>query len=325
MLPSTSIPVLAADVIPVMLEPLIVKVPLLLTEPVLVMRTPPTPAFKLSANKPKLEAAPLVVNAPLTMMLRIALKSVAEVKFNVPNVKSVPLPCSVMLPAPTIGEALNATPPPTVNVPPEPVPVFNTPLSINAVILFGLAALALIEPPLVLIPALMVRTRAELSGVNVVKLTLPPVVEIKPEVVKAPVFVTATLPVPLLCVIPVTVNVLAVLVNEISPLVAFVAFKLLTVLAPFNVVPPIELVVNKFVLIAPVCVIAPFAFNDKLPPIEDAPTTSAVLFVKAASLAPVLLSDTAPTKLLLVPFVDKLIVFAPALIFDVPATAIAAD
>jgi hypothetical protein len=219
-------------------------VPAELIEPVPVTTTPPTPRLPLSATKPKLEATPVVVNAPFTIMLRFTERVVAEEKFTVPKVKSKPLPCSVILPGPTTGDAFNAVPPPMVNTPPVPVPEFKTLLTTNAVMLFGFAAEAEIAPPFELIAPLIVKTRAVESGVNVLSITPPPAVLIAPVIVVVPVLVILTAPVPLLCVTLLTTKLFEVFVKLIAPLVAFVAAKLETVLAPFNVVPPTELVVN---------------------------------------------------------------------------------
>jgi hypothetical protein len=62
---STSTPaVVSAPGTCAIFEPLIVNVPLLFMDPVLPTTTPPTPLPNASANNPKLEPAPLVVNAP---------------------------------------------------------------------------------------------------------------------------------------------------------------------------------------------------------------------------------------------------------------------
>ena len=65
-----------------------------------------------------------------------------------------------------------------------------------------------------------------------------------------PVLLTLTFPPPDWA-IPVMVNGSAAFTSEISPLVVFVALKLCTVLVPFSVVPPAELVVSSAALIAP--------------------------------------------------------------------------
>ena len=67
----------------------------------------------------------------------------------VDNVKSNPLPCNVILPLPTIGAVFKSVPPPMISVPPVPGDVFNKPLTINAVALFGFSLVALIAPPAV--------------------------------------------------------------------------------------------------------------------------------------------------------------------------------
>jgi hypothetical protein len=301
---STSIAVLAAPplaIVSVMVEPEIVRLALEVTEPALVTRTPPAPTLVSSAYNPKLEPEPLVLNAPVTIMLPTTEKLVALVKFNVPKVRFSPLPCRVISPAPTTGDAFRLTPPPTVNTPPVPVPVFNTPLSTKAVTSFGFAVVAEIEPPFVFTPALIVKTRAKLSGVRVLRLTLPPVVLIAPEIVIAPVLVILTLPLPLLCAIPVTINVpVELFVKSISPLVALVALKPVTVLALFNVVPPTELVVRNAPLIRaePLSAIAPLDVSDTLLALPAA--TLPIMLI-----APLLLIETFPVPASLIPATVK--------------------
>ena len=71
---------------------------------------------------------------------------------------------------------------------------------------------------------------------------------------------------------------------------------------------------------APLWLIAPFAVTLKFWPIVDAPKINAVLLVMLALFAPLLLRDTAPVKLLLVPLLVKSIALAPALKLEVPPT-----
>ena len=82
-----------------------------------------------------------------------------------------------------------------------------------------------------------------------VKLTFEPD-PIEPVILIAPVLLTVILPPPA-WLMPVMVKGAAVLVNAILPLVMLVALKFVMVLALFNVVPPIELVVNVTAEIAP--------------------------------------------------------------------------
>ncbi len=294
---STSTAVLeAVPATPVRSEPDSVRLPLELIEPVFCTTKPPTPVLPLSAVNVKLEPAPVEVNAPATMILRTTEKVVALVKLTVPIVRSVPLPCSVILPAPTTGDAFNDTPPPIVNTPPLPAPVFNTPLSTMEFVLLGLAAVAVIEPPLVLMPLVIVNTRVVLSGVKTLRLTLPPVVLIAPETVVAPVLVILTPPVPLLCVIPVIENGSALFVNEIVPLLPFVALKLEIILAPPSVVPPTELVVNK-----PLVVTRPEPVSE-IVPLEVKPTLlAAPAIVPVMPMLPVLFTDSAPIPVCEIP------------------------
>lgn len=133
-----------------------------------------------------------MLRAPFTTILRLTAKPTGLVKFNVPNVKSRPLPCNVIFPAPRLGEAFSCKPPLNVNVPPVPGVVFSTPLTMSVVAVPAelFAALAVMAPPFVLMPAdPIVKTRSELSGDSVVRLTAPPCVVIAAVVVRAPVFV----------------------------------------------------------------------------------------------------------------------------------------
>ncbi len=296
---SSSTAVLAAvPLTPVSSEPDNVRSPLELIEPVFLTTKPPTPVLPLSAVNVRLEPTPVEVNAPATMILRTTEKVVALLKFTVPIVRSVPLPCKLILPAPTTGDAFNNTPPPTVNTPPLPAPVFNTPLSTMEFVLLGLAAVAVIEPPLVLMPLVIVNTRVVLSGVKTLRLTLPPVVLIAPETVVAPVLVILTPPVPLLCVIPVIEKGSALFVNEIVPLVPFVALKLEIILAPPRVVPPTEFVVNK-----PVVVTRPAPVSE-IAPLEVKPTLlAAPAIVPVIPILPVLFTDSAPVPVCDIPVI----------------------
>lgn len=193
------------------------------------------------------------------------------------RVKSKPLPLRVILPVPTVGATLSATPPPIVNVPPLPGEVLNALLTTSAVANpVGLAAVRLIAPPPLWMFALIVNKRAALSGESVVRLTLPPVAVIKPLVVIAPVFVIDTLPL-LFCAIPVIVKGLLVLLIEILPLLLLVAFRLLMVLALFSVMPPLAVAVKLGVLMIPVCVKLPAAVTLRLVETEEAPSVSAAL------------------------------------------------
>jgi len=82
-----------------------------------------------------------------------------------------------------------------------------------------------------------------------VRLTAPPpVVAIMPVMLIPPVLLTVILPPPVL-LIPVIISGFVVLVSAISPLVLLVALIEPIVLAPFRVVPPVELVVNKPVVL----------------------------------------------------------------------------
>jgi len=70
----------------------------------------------------------------------------------------------------------------------------------------------------------------------------------------------------------------------------------------------------------PVCEIAPLEIIVKFCPTVEAAREVAVLFVNVTALAPLLDNVIAPVKLLLAPFVVKLMPFAPAVKLDVPGT-----
>lgn len=132
---------------------------------------------------------------------------------------------------------------------------------------------------------------------------LPPAVKVKfcPTVdapsTKAMPFVTATALAPLL-------------LNITAPVNALVCVKVI------GFVPTVKLEVPATVK-APVCVSAPVAITIKFLPTEEVPSTNALPLVTAASLAPVVLTLTAPVNALL----DvNVIGFAPALKLEVPAT-----
>ncbi len=67
----------------------------------------------------------------------------------VPRITSSPLPFKVILPAPTVGDVFNATPPPTDNTPPLPGAVLKVLLTtiLVAVPVVLFAACKLIAPP----------------------------------------------------------------------------------------------------------------------------------------------------------------------------------
>jgi hypothetical protein len=119
-----------------------------------------------------------------------------------------------------------------------------------------------------------------------------------PIILIAPVLLTLILPVPV-CEMPVIVNGAAVLISEMLPIPVFVALKLVTTFALFNVVPVAEVVVSK-------------------PPVIDAVVVSAIaplelketLLVPAARLPvtfklPVLLTDTVPVPVCEMPVIDN--------------------
>ena len=170
-------------------DPCSVKFPLLLMDPVFVIKTPPIPVLFTSAMKVILDPAPVDVIAPVIIIFRTAESEVAVVKFTVPKIKSIPLPCNVILPPPTIGVTLTSTPSLIVNVPcPLPPVVSNVALTKRAVVLAGFAALMVMAPPAVVMPALIDKIGVVLFVDNVNKLTLPPLVLIVLLIVSAPVF-----------------------------------------------------------------------------------------------------------------------------------------
>ena len=71
-------------------------------------------------------------------------------------------------------------------------------------------------------------------------------------------------------------------------------------------------------VITPVCEMLPPDTKVKLRPMVDVPKTKAIELVSDTSLVLLLLRETTPVKLLLAPFVVKLIPLAPALKLDVP-------
>ena len=145
-----------------------------------------------------------------------------------------------------------------------------------------------------------------------------------PLVVNAPVFVTATSPVPV-SLIPVTVKGAAVFVNEIPP-VAFVALKLVTVLALDKVVPVAETVVSNAPLIkpAPASSIAPsVAVRETLPLVLMLPAFSVTLSPAEAEIAPVVLLTLALTRIsLLVPVVPSVTVPEPLAVTVLPIVSV---
>ena len=147
---------------------------------------------------------------------------------------------------------------------------------------------------------------------------------IAPLVVNAPVFVTATSPVPV-SLIPVTVKGAAVFVNEIPP-VAFVALKLVTVLALDKVVPVAETVVSNAPLIkpAPASSIAPsVAVRETLPLVLMLPAFSVTLSPAEAEIAPVVLLTLALTRIsLLVPVALSVTVPEPLAVTVLPIVSV---
>jgi len=126
------------------------------------------------------------------------------------------------------------------------------------------------------------------------RVTGPPTADIVPVTVSAPALSIMTLPPPLWDM-PVTVSGAAVLVNWTLPDVVFVALNVPTVLAPFNTVPPTDVVVRvPLVLNAPVSVMAPEASRlIAAPPVVET--------------RPLMLIVPAPTP----PIVDRFIGVAP--------------
>ena len=84
-----------------------------------------------------------------------------------------------------------------------------------------------------------------------------------------------------------------------------------------------RVVVPPLAVIVPVWVILPPAVKFRFWPTDVVPMSNAVLFVRLASLAPVVVSDTAPLKLLSVRV--RVIALAAALKLAVPETVIAPD
>jgi len=196
---------------------------------------------------------PLVIFVPLKFVTVFALFNVVPptelVVNNPPLIKpapasdTVPVPVNETLPLVEMFPAFNVTLRPAVAlIAPDVLPTF----ALNSMSLVPPVAdnVTVPDPPAVTaLPNVCVPLEVKLI------VPFPPVV-IAPLVVNAPVLFTETFPPPV-SLIPVIVNGAAVLINAMLPLVVFVPLKLVTVLAPFNVIPPTELAVSNAPPIAP--------------------------------------------------------------------------
>ena len=149
-----------------------------------------------------------------------------------------------------------------------------------------------------------------------------------PGTVKAPVWLMAPLEmrVKLLPMLDAAkaVAMLLVKVTLFAPLLESVMAPVKLLLLPFVVksmafVPAVKLAVPGIVK-APVWLMAPLETRVKLLPMLDAAREVARLFVRVIAFAPLLESVMAPVKLLLLPFVVKLMALAPAVKLAVPGT-----
>jgi hypothetical protein len=119
-----------------------------------------------------------------------------------------------------------------------------------------------------------------------------------PVMLIAPVLFTLMLPVPV-CEMPVIVNGAAVLISEMLPIPVFVALKLVTTLALFNVAPVAELVVSKPPVINAVLVSANAPLD-----VKDTLLVPAAMLPVTVRL-PVLLTDTMPVPVCEMPVIDN--------------------
>jgi hypothetical protein len=144
-------------------------------------------------------------------------------------------------------------------------------------------------------------------------------------VLSAPVLLTVTLPPPL-SLTPVTVSVVAVFTRLTSPLVAFVALKLVTVFALFSVVPVAELVVSNAPLInpAPASLTSPAVpVRLTLPAVLTLPALSVTSRPAVAVIAPVPLETVAFTRTSLVaPVAVRPTVPAPPAVTSAPIVSV---
>src|SRR5271170_2116734 len=213
---------------------------------------PPLEAIEIG-----LPNAPIAVALPLVPRLIVFAVTVPDVLVNAPVGLSVIEPVSAeRLPASAIAPALTTTTlPPPVSL--MPVIVSGAAVLISA--MFPLVVLVALKAPTVLapfsvapptelvvsVPVVEIRPAPlSLSAPLVVRLTAPPPPALTvPVMLAAPVLFTTTLPPPV-SLMPVIVSGAAVLLMPMFPLVVLVALKLDTVLAPFSVAPPTELVVS---------------------------------------------------------------------------------
>src|SRR5271170_7439764 len=266
---------------------------------------PPLEAIEIG-----LPNAPIAVALPLVPRLIVFAVTVPDVLVNAPVGLSVIEPVSAeRLPASAIAPALTTTTlPPPVSL--MPVIVSGAAVLISA--MFPLVVLVALKAPTVLapfsvapptelvvsVPVVEIRPAPlSLSAPLVVRLTAPPPPALTvPVMLAAPVLFTTTLPPPV-SLMPVIVSGAAVLISAMFPLVVLVALKAPTVLAPFSVAPPTELVVSVPVVEirpAPLSLSAPLVVRLTAPP-------PPALTVPVMLAAPVLFTTTLPPPVSLMP------------------------
>ena len=131
-------------------------------------------------------------------------------------------------------------------------------------------------------PVVLIRPVSAIEPVvpSAVRLTAP--AAIVPVMLIAPVLITVSLPVAKVLLMPAIFRLVVVLLSSILPPEELAALKLPIVLAPFNIVPPTELVLSRLALSAP------WPDSEMMPPeINDigAPKTVAPPIVIAPAVA----------------------------------------
>ena len=309
--------------------------PVMLMAPVLLIETSPAPVCKTPVTvngaavfTREMTPAPLLLALKLvTVLALVNVVPVAEtVVSSAPLIK--PAPASSIAPSVAVRETLplvlrlpafNVTfSPATAEIAPDVLPT----LALTRISLLVPVALKVTLPEpfaVTVLPSVSVPPVA----VNEI-LPLDPVL-IAPFVVNAPVFVTATSPVPV-SLMPLTVKVVALLTREMPP-PASVALKLVTALALPRLVPVAELVLSNapLMLLVLISLIAPVvAVKETLPPVLMLPPFSVTLPLAVALISP----NTALTfplirTLLLVPAVVAMVmVLLVPVVVTVPFTRI---
>ena len=307
--------------------------PLMLTAPVLFTEISPVPLCEIpvivSGAAFVREMTPAPLFAALKLVTVFALPNVVPVAELVVSKAPLIRPASASSIAPAV--AVRETLPLVLILPAFSVTLSPAEAEIAPDVLPTLALTRISLP----VPVALKVTLPEPFAVTVLpSVSVPPVavneilpldpVLIAPFVVNAPVFVTATSPVPV-SLMPVIVKGAAVFVNEIPP-VAFVALKLVTVLALDKVVPVAETVVSNAPLIkpAPASSIAPsVAVRETLALVLMLPAFSVTLSPAEAEIAPDVLPTLALTRIsLLVPVVLSVTVPEPLAVTVLPIVSV---